>query len=126
MAWTDGIVIKTVNIVLFLSLLGSNIYSVAGPEDAYTSSRETYVTPSYYANYVWSLTHLLLLGTMIYQFTETGKKVIVDGLQWRFAVLILINQVYVWTWAKHCEWAVLLFRVPFRRIETHFLAFFLQ
>lgn len=39
----------------FAALLGSNIYSVAGPEDIYRSGRETWVTPSYYANYVWSL-----------------------------------------------------------------------
>jgi hypothetical protein len=39
----------------FAALLGSNVYSVAGPEDIYRSGRETWVTPSYYANYVWSL-----------------------------------------------------------------------
>lgn len=39
----------------FFALLGSNIYSVAGPRDAYKHNKETWVTPSYYANYSWSL-----------------------------------------------------------------------
>ncbi|KAI5449978.1 hypothetical protein NCC49_003869 [Naganishia albida] len=101
MAATDGIVIKVTNILVFLALLGSNIYSVAGPTDIYRHVTETYVTPSYYANYIWSLIHLLLLGTMAYQFTERGKSVIVDGVQWRFALLAVLNFAYVWLWGHH-------------------------
>lgn len=36
---------------------------------------------------MWSLVHLLLLGTMFYQFTERGKSIIVDSIGWRFAIL---------------------------------------
>ncbi|KAG7575418.1 hypothetical protein FFLO_00237 [Filobasidium floriforme] len=101
MAVTDGLAIKIVNIVVFAALLGSNIYSVAGPEDIYRSGRETWVTPSYYANYVWSLIHLLLLFLMFYQFTERGKQMFVDTVQWRFALLAVLNQAFVWLWYKH-------------------------
>lgn len=54
-------------------MLGSNIYSVAGPTDIYKNVKETYVTPSYYANYIWSLIHLLLIGTMAYQFSKPSQ-----------------------------------------------------
>ncbi len=44
--------------------------------------------------------HLLLLGTVIYQFTPEGKKVIIDGIHWRFALLAVLNAAYVKLWAS--------------------------
>lgn len=107
MSLTDGLVIKLVNIVVYAVSLGSNVYSVAGPEDMYGSSKTTYITPSYYAFYVWSLIHLLLLGTMIFQFTARGKDIVVDSIHWRFALLGLFNAVYVFFWSRH--WYILAF-----------------
>jgi hypothetical protein len=48
-----------------------------------------------------TLIHLLLLGTIVYQFTAVGKKVIVDGISWRFALLGVLNSIYVQLWASH-------------------------
>jgi len=107
MAFTDGLILKLANIVVFALSLGSNVYSVAGPEDMYGSSKTTYITPSYYAFYVWSLIHLLLLGTMIYQFTERGKAIVVDSIGWRFVILGLFNSVYVFFLTRH--WYILAF-----------------
>ena len=45
--------------------------------------------------------HILLLGTVIYQFFPQGKRVIVDGISWRFPLLGLLNAVYVNLWASH-------------------------
>jgi hypothetical protein len=39
---------------------------------------------------VWSLIHLLLLGTMVYQFTERGKAIVIDSIGWRFVLLGLL------------------------------------
>jgi hypothetical protein len=47
--------------------------------------------------------HLLLLFLMFYQFTERGKQMFVDTVQWRFALLAVLNQAFVWLWYKHCE-----------------------
>jgi hypothetical protein len=96
-----------VNIIVFALSLGSNVYSVAGPDDMYGSEKTTYITPSVWAFYVWSLIHLLLLGTMVFQFTNRGKEIIVDSIQWRFAILGIFNSVYIFFWARH--WYILAF-----------------
>jgi hypothetical protein len=47
------------------------------------------------------LIHLLLLGTIFYQFCPEGKKVIIDGISWRFSLLCVLNAVYVNLWASN-------------------------
>lgn len=73
----------------------------------YNTEKVTYITPSSWAMYVWSLIHLLLLGTMFFQFTQRGKEIIVDSIAWRFALLGLFNAIYIFFWARH--WYVLAF-----------------
>ena len=48
-----------------------------------------------------SLIHLLLLGTIFYQFSPEGKRVIIDGISWRFALLGFLNAIYVNLWASN-------------------------
>jgi len=98
--WTDGILLKVVNVVVYLAFTGSNIYSVAGPTPYYGGGKETYFTPSSWAFGIWSVIQLLLLGTVIYQFFPGGKKVIVDGINWRFPLLIVLNTIYVNVWGR--------------------------
>jgi hypothetical protein len=100
-SWRDGIFLKIVNIAVFFLFLGSNIYTLAGPQgDIYRFSKETYITPAYWTFFIWSLIHLLLLGFLIYQFTDAGKEVIVDGIGWRFPLLAVLNAIYVNVWAR--------------------------
>lgn len=47
-----------------------------------------------------SLIHLLLLGAIIYQFFPGGKRVIIDGISWRFPLLAVLNAIYVNVWIK--------------------------
>jgi hypothetical protein len=96
--WQDGIFLKVVNILAYLFLAGSNIYTVAGPKYPYGTGKETYVTPAPYAFYIWTVIHLLLLGYIIYQFFPAGKKVIIDGVSWRFPLLLVLNAIYVNVW----------------------------
>jgi hypothetical protein len=97
--WKDGILLKIANIVVYFFFIGSNVYTVAGPTHPYVNVKETYITPASWAFSIWSLIHLLLLGTVIYQFTANGKAVIVDGIAWRLPLLGLLNAVYVNVWA---------------------------
>ncbi|EKM80805.1 hypothetical protein AGABI1DRAFT_112533 [Agaricus bisporus var. burnettii JB137-S8] len=100
--WKDGILLKIVNIIVYLLFLGSNIYTVAAPQGIYYHGKETYITPAPWAFLIWSLIHLLLLGTVIYQFFPQGKRVIIDGISWRFPLLAVLNAIYVNLWAsKH-------------------------
>ena len=48
-----------------------------------------------------SVIHFLLLGTIIYQFFDGGKQVIIDGIGWRLPLLAVLNAVYVNVWARH-------------------------
>ncbi|EGN96248.1 hypothetical protein SERLA73DRAFT_185893 [Serpula lacrymans var. lacrymans S7.3] len=100
-SWKDGILLKVVNVVVYFLFLGSNIYTIAAPNDIYYTGKETYITPAPWAFLIWTLIHLLLLGTVIYQFTASGKKVIIDGISWRFPLLGILNAIYVNLWATH-------------------------
>ncbi|KAF8160930.1 hypothetical protein B0H34DRAFT_358086 [Crassisporium funariophilum] len=99
--WKDGILLKIVNILVYFVFLGSNIYTVASPSSIYYYGKETYITPAPWAFLIWSLIHILLLGTVIYQFFPAGKKVIIDGISWRFPLLAILNAIYVNLWATH-------------------------
>jgi len=100
-SWKDGILLKIVNIITYLLFLGSNIYTVAAPSDIYVGAKESYMTPAPWAFFIWSLIHLLLLGTIIYQFFPQGKVVIIDGISWRFPLLGILNAIYINVWASH-------------------------
>ncbi|KAF8813682.1 hypothetical protein BYT27DRAFT_7180436 [Phlegmacium glaucopus] len=98
-SWQDGILVKISNIIVYFFFLGSNIYTVTSPSSIYYYGKETYITPAPWAFLIWSLIHLLLLGTIIYQFFPDGKKSIVDGISWRFSLVALLNAIYVNLWA---------------------------
>ncbi|KZT18719.1 hypothetical protein NEOLEDRAFT_1125100 [Neolentinus lepideus HHB14362 ss-1] len=98
-SWKDGILLKLTNIIVYLLFLGSNIYTVAQPGGPYSAGKETYLTPAPWSFAIWSLIHLLLLGTVVYQFFPGGKAVVVDGIGWRFPLLAALNAVYVTLWA---------------------------
>ncbi|KAF8331924.1 uncharacterized protein EI90DRAFT_2919376 [Cantharellus anzutake] len=116
-AWTDNIILKVVNIVAYLLLAGSNIYNVAGP--GYSSGKETYVTPASWVFYIWWLIHLLLFGFIIYQFYPAGKKTIIDGISWRFSFLLVLNAIYVNTWATHHYRVALIFALFVSSTVSH-------
>lgn len=99
-SWKDGIFLKLVNVVVYILFLGSNIYTVATPEDVYRSTKETYFTPSIWAYAIWSLIHLLLLGLIIYQFFPAGKRIIIDGIDWRFPLLAVLSAVFLYVWSR--------------------------
>lgn len=108
--WKDGILLKIVNLLAYFFFLGSNIYTITGPHDSiYYGGKETYVTPAPWAYLIWSLIHVLLLGTVIYQFFPNGKHVIVDAVSWRFPLLAVLNAIYInlW-WSHHYIWAFVL------------------
>jgi hypothetical protein len=117
--WQDGILLKIVNVIVYLLFLGSNIYTIAAPQGVYYHGKETYITPSAWAFLIWSLIHLLLLGTIIYQFFPQGKRVIIDGISWRFPLLAILNAIYVNLWATHHFIVAFIFALFVSSAVTH-------
>ncbi|EPT04974.1 hypothetical protein FOMPIDRAFT_1021710 [Fomitopsis schrenkii] len=118
-SFTDGLFLKIINVIVYILFLGSNIYTVAGPTDIYYSGKETYITPAPWAFLIWTLIHLLLLGTIIYQFFDGGKKVIIDGIGWRLPLLAVLNAVYVHLWATHYYVIAFVFALFVSSTVTH-------
>jgi len=116
---TDGLFLKIINVIVYFLFLGSNIYTVAGPTSIYYGGKITYITPAPWAFFIWSLIHLLLLGTIIYQFFEPGKKTIIDGISWRFPLLVVLNAVYVNLWASHHYIVAFIFSLLVSSTVTH-------
>ncbi|KAI0656674.1 hypothetical protein C8Q70DRAFT_921106 [Cubamyces menziesii] len=118
-SWSDGLFLKIVNVVVYFLFLGSNVYTVAGPTDIYYTGKDTYVTPAPWAFLIWSLIHLLLLGTIIYQFFDGGKQVIIDGIGWRLPLLAVLNAIYVNVWARHYYVVAFIFALFVSSAVTH-------
>jgi hypothetical protein len=118
-SWKDDIALKIVNVLVYLLFLGSNISTIFVPSDIYFKGKETYITPSPWAFLIWSLIHLLLLGTIVYQFTPDGKKVIIDGISWRFPLLGLLNAIYVNLWASQHYAIAFIFALLVSSAVTH-------
>lgn len=118
-SWSNGILLKIVNIITYLLFLGSNVYTVAAPNDIYFTGKETYITPAPWAFLIWSLIHLLLLGTIVYQFFPEGKRVIIDGISWRLPLLGVLNAIYVNLWASHHYIVAFIFALLVSSAVTH-------
>jgi hypothetical protein len=42
----------------------------------------------------WTLINALLLGFVIFQFTDAGHEPVVDGIGWRFAGVGILNAIF--------------------------------
>jgi len=117
--WKDGILLKIVNVLVYFFFLGSNIYTVAGPTGIYYGGKETYITPEPWAFLIWWLIHILLLGTIIYQWFPGGKVIIIDGISWRFPLLGILNAVYVHLWSTQHYIVAFIFALFVSSAVTH-------
>ncbi|KAI0086379.1 hypothetical protein BDY19DRAFT_995986 [Irpex rosettiformis] len=99
--WSNSVIPKIVNIIAYTLFSGWHAYfAYDGMYDA-GAGKITYITPAPWAFLIWPAIHLLLLGTVIYQFTENGRRIIVEGASWRFFMLMAFNGLYVYLWAHH-------------------------
>ncbi|KAF0383895.1 putative membrane permease [Gigaspora margarita] len=92
---------KLGNSLAYVFLLGTNLYSDLGPNQAkspYFLSHTTYITPAYFTFYVWFLIHLLLGGFVIYQFFPDNDKIIAEGINFHFFAIALLNSLWLFLW----------------------------
>jgi len=94
--WKDGLVLKVVNILLFLDFVYINVYCFIhhlhghGDPSHFGAATKTFA--------VWTFIQAFLIGTLLYQFTERGKTVIIDGLPWQFPSLLVLTMAYFIVW----------------------------
>jgi len=99
----DPTAIKIANVLVYLLFLGSNIFAVIGPDSVYWGGKETYLTPARYVFTIWTVIHVLLFGTVIYQFFPQGQLVVVDTLGWSFAIIALVNTAFLHLWIERLD-----------------------
>jgi len=107
-----------VNIVVYFVFLGLNI-TAAADLNKYFSAPDTYITPAPFVYILWSFIHLLLFGTIIYQFFPGGKSVIIDGISWRLPLVGILNAIYVNLWANHHYIFAFVFSLFVSSVVTH-------
>lgn len=100
--WKEEL-LKVVNVAAYLFFLGSHFYyTVFSPQPIYENIKQTYFSPTIWGFLVWPIIHILLLGTVIYQFTSArGKTVVVHGISWEFPIVITLYGIFIVAWANH-------------------------
>ncbi|KAI9495619.1 hypothetical protein BDB00DRAFT_207124 [Zychaea mexicana] len=87
---------KTANVIVFIffvAMTGYTLFSkdkIADLLDDY----QTYFSPARWFFLVWSAIHLLLLGFVAYQWTESAHGAVIDGVGWMFIVSALLNSMW--------------------------------
>ncbi|KAH9970015.1 hypothetical protein BGW80DRAFT_1461635 [Lactifluus volemus] len=97
--WKDQLPLKVINVLVYLLFLGSNISTIFVPTDIYTHYKDTYITPSH-GHSSFGL-HFLIFPLKSYIQLDSGKRVIIDGISWRFPLLGVFNAVFVNLWASN-------------------------
>jgi len=94
------LVIKISNLAVYIFLLSATLYSALGPdqsEDSPYHDKPTYISPAPFVFGVWGLIHFLLGGFVIYQFFGAND-IIVDGINWNFVGITLLNSLWLVLW----------------------------
>ncbi|KAI7853210.1 hypothetical protein BDC45DRAFT_442558 [Circinella umbellata] len=88
---------KVVNVVVYLFFLSTTVYSVVGPapEDGDASDGQTYITPSFWIEWVWTVIHLLLGAFVIYQWFDNAHQQAIKGVGWHFVISVLLNAAWL-------------------------------
>jgi hypothetical protein len=109
------VAIKISNLLVYVFLLGANLYSGLGPDNKdspYNREHPTYISPAPFVFGVWGLIHFLLGGFVIYQFFGSAEELIVDGINWHFVGITLLNTLWLALWQTDhliLSWITILF-----------------
>ncbi|GAA5799611.1 hypothetical protein EDC94DRAFT_597963 [Helicostylum pulchrum] len=88
---------KVANVLVYLFFLSATVYTLVGPspDDGVIFDGQTYITPSYWIEYVWTLIHLLLGGFVIYQWFEPAHEAAIHGVGWHFVISVLLSSAWL-------------------------------
>ncbi|KAL8279941.1 hypothetical protein RQP46_007791 [Phenoliferia psychrophenolica] len=90
-SWSDHLLLKATNVVAFFFFFGTSIYGGLSPHG---TGKITYFTPANYVFGIWTITDLLLLGYVVYQFFDESHDA-THGVGWRFAILSVLNAIFL-------------------------------
>ncbi|ORX58226.1 hypothetical protein DM01DRAFT_1366352 [Hesseltinella vesiculosa] len=86
---------KVSNVIVYLFFLSATVYTVVSPSDGEVGEGHTYITPSFWISYVWTLIHLLLGGYVIYQWFEAAHDAAIHGVGWHFVISVLLSSAWL-------------------------------
>ncbi|KAG0325609.1 hypothetical protein BG000_001734, partial [Podila horticola] len=87
---------KVANIIVYLTLVSGNLYSVFGghkdQDSPYDPHHASYVTPAPFTFGVWTVIHFLFGGLMVFQwFSEKVH----DAVGWHFVLASLLTTAWL-------------------------------
>ncbi|KAI8377734.1 uncharacterized protein BYT42DRAFT_515925 [Radiomyces spectabilis] len=87
---------KVANVLVYLFFLSATVYSLVAPSsDDTIAEGQTYITPSFWISYVWTIIHLLLGGFVIYQWFSPAHEVALHGVGWHFVISVLLSAAWL-------------------------------
>ncbi|CAO3639463.1 unnamed protein product [Cunninghamella blakesleeana] len=86
---------KISNVIVYLAFLSATVYTVVSPKEGGINEGHTYITPSFWISYIWTLIHLLLGGYIIYQWFEAAHEVAIHGVGWHFVISVLLSSAWL-------------------------------
>jgi len=100
--------IKVTNVLVYIFLLGSTVYSGFNPENdnsPYGGKKHvTFITPAPFVFGIWGLIHFLLGGFVIYQWFG-DQELVLDGVNWHFVNITIFNAIWLSLW--HYDYLIL-------------------
>ncbi|KAI8340497.1 hypothetical protein BC941DRAFT_348441 [Chlamydoabsidia padenii] len=86
---------KVANVIVYLFFLSATVYTVVSPPNGDIGEGSTYITPSFWISYVWTLIHILLGGFVIYQWFEPAHDAAIHGVGWHFVISVLLSSAWL-------------------------------
>ncbi|KAG8991268.1 hypothetical protein FRB94_002043 [Tulasnella sp. JGI-2019a] len=105
----ENVLLKLINEILLLAFLATDIFCIA--RGVHGHRNDSFLTASTMTFGVWVVILILFIGTLVYQWTDRGKKVIIDGLSWRLPVIFLANTAYLHFWIHRNLFSVFMFAI---------------
>ncbi|KAI8336804.1 hypothetical protein BC941DRAFT_376752 [Chlamydoabsidia padenii] len=86
---------KVANVIVYLFFLSATVYSLVSPPNGDAGGGQTYITPSFWVSYIWTLIHILLGGFVIFQWFEAAHDAAIHGVGWHFVISVLLSSAWL-------------------------------
>ncbi|KAG8991269.1 hypothetical protein FRB93_002845 [Tulasnella sp. JGI-2019a] len=105
----QNILLKLINKIFFLAFFATDIFCIV--KGVHGHRNNSFLTAPTMTFGVWTVIQILFIGSIIYQWSDRGKKIIIDGLSWRLPVIFLLNTTYLHFWIHSNLFPVFIFAI---------------